>query len=134
MALAPVADGGQHSEDCARGTLTGGVVAVRLPPLVSERLLAAVMALDAAWLVVDVHAVSGDPDVILERLTAALRRSARSVERTCAVLPPRPGAAVATFATLADACQAKLFFDAGFGPGWQATHSSSPRLAAVRGR
>jgi hypothetical protein len=133
MALAPVADVAQHGADCARGTLTGGVVAVRLPALVSERLLAAVMELDAAWLVVDLRTVDGDPDVILERVTAALRRSARSIERTCAVLPPRPGAAVATFATLADACQAKLFFDAGFGPGWRATHASSPRLAPVRG-
>jgi hypothetical protein len=104
---------------CSASTLRGGIAAIRLPHLVSERMLADVMQVNAAWLAIDIRGVGESTGVVIDQLEAAVVRSRRPVNRTCAVASGKPEAAIATFASLEDACQAKLFLDAGFGPGWQ---------------
>jgi hypothetical protein len=55
------------------------------------------------------------------QVAQALGRSSRTPARTCLVCRRRPSvipAEVATFATIEDACQARLFDEARFGSGW----------------
>jgi hypothetical protein len=120
MALtAPPAAGPHH---LLRYPLPGDVDAVRLPSAIADDLLDEALRSDAPWLLLDASGAEDGVETVARQVARALGRSARAPARTCLVcrrrLPAVGLAEVATFATVEDACQAKLFDDAGFGTGW----------------
>jgi hypothetical protein len=101
--------------------LPGGVDAVRLPSRITDEVLDEALRSDAAWLLLDATGAEEGPEVVALGVVRALERSSRPPAGTCLVCrrPPSVVAVeLATFATVEDACQARLFADAGFGAGW----------------
>jgi hypothetical protein len=104
--------------------LPGGVDAVRLPSTIVDEVLDEALRSDAPWLLLDASGAEEDAETVAHLVAGALAHSSRSAARTCLVcrrrVPAVGAAGVATFATVEDACQARLFDDAGFGAGWAA--------------
>lgn len=104
-----------------RFPLPGGVEAVRLPSAMADEVLDEALRSDAPWLLLDATGAEEAAETVARQVVRALERSSRAAARTCLVCRRRvPAVAVevATFATVEDACQARLFKDAGFGAGW----------------
>jgi hypothetical protein len=102
-------------------TLPGGVDAVRLPGSITDDELDEVLRSAAAWLLVDATGSEDGVEAVVAQVARALGRSSRATGRTCLVCRRRLPAGtveVATFVTVEDACQARLFDEAGFGAGW----------------
>ena len=107
-----------------RYPLPGGVDAVRLPSTIADEVLDEALRTDAPWLLLDASGAEDRAEAVARQVGRALARSTRATTRTCLVcrrrVPAFGGAEVAVFATVEDACQARLFADAGFGTGWAA--------------
>ena len=104
-----------------RFPLPGGVDVVRLPSTIADEVLDEALRSDAAWLLLDATGAEDRVEAVGLQVAQALGRSSRTPARTCLVCLRRPSvipAEVATFATIEDACQARLFDEAGFGSGW----------------
>jgi hypothetical protein len=100
------------------------VEAVRLPSSIVDEVLEEALRSDASWLLLDASGAEDGVETVAGLVARALGRSSRAADRTCLVCRRRSAAVVAeevaTFATVEDACQARLFHDAGFGAGWVA--------------
>jgi hypothetical protein len=122
-----------------RFPLPGGVDAVRLPSTIADEVLDEALRSDAAWLLLDATGAEDRVEAVGLQVAQALGRSSRTPARTCLVCRRRPSvipAEVATFATIEDACQARLFDEAGFGSGWAPAPPGfpAPGRPAVSGR
>jgi hypothetical protein len=119
MASSPLPTGDHRR--LLRFTLPGGVDAVRLPSTIADEVLDEALRSDAAWLLLDATGAEDRVEAVGLQVAQALGRSSRTPARTCLVCRRRPSvipAEVATFATIEDACQARLSDEAGFGSGW----------------
>jgi hypothetical protein len=97
------------------------VDAVRLPSAVTDEVLDEALRSEAAWLLLDATGAEERTATVSALVASAVERSSRAASTTCLVCRRRlPAGAdeVATFATVEDACQARLLADAGFGTGW----------------
>jgi hypothetical protein len=95
------------------------VAVVRLPSRIGADVLDEALRSDAPWLLLDATGAEEGVEALAPRVAQALERSPRPAARTCLVCRRRlPAAAVATFATVEDACQARMLDGAGFGSGW----------------
>jgi hypothetical protein len=121
MALAPPSAAGPLP--LLRFPLPGGVEAVRLPSTIADEVLDEALRSDAPWLLLDASGAEEGVETAAHVVARGLGRSSRPPARTCLVCRRRPAleeAGVATFTTVEDACQARLFDAAGFGAGWSA--------------
>jgi hypothetical protein len=101
--------------------LPGGVDAVRLPSTITGEVLDEALQSQAAWLLLDATGAEDAAAAVALRIERALERSSRTPAATCLVCRRRPSGVpvgLATFASVEDACQARLFADTGLGPGW----------------
>jgi hypothetical protein len=104
-----------------RFPLPGGVDVVRLPSAVTDEVLDEALRSEAAWLLLDATGAEERTETVSALVASAVDRSSRATSTTCLVCRRRLLAGadeVATFATVEDACQARLLADAGFGTGW----------------
>jgi hypothetical protein len=78
------------------------------------------IGIDAEWVLVDARACPSSTDEIVATIALACIRNGRRQDRTCAVVRTRSlVGSVLTFGSVEDACQMKLFLDAGYGAGWR---------------
>jgi hypothetical protein len=105
-----------------RFPLPGGVEVVRLPSTLGNEVLDEALRTDAGWLVLDATGAEAGVETVHPQVARALLRSPRAEGRTCLVCRRRrlqaPTDGVTTFATVEDACQARLLEESGFGTGW----------------
>lgn len=104
-----------------RFPLPGGVDAVRLPSAVTDEVLDEALRSEAAWLLLDATGAEERTETVSALVVSAVDRSSRAASTTCLVCRrrrPTLADGVAAFATVEDACQARLLADAGFGAGW----------------